>query len=489
MESAFSFEKRRLLNFIVRDAVDIIKNEFKNKMAKKIGLGLVALVALTVGVVGLSAFEAHVINVTAKIENALRVATTEIDFGTVFPQEQLEKPLAIALSDSFIDEDRVDDVEYVIRQKPKCAVTTVGGTELLDFPTATGHVNVDPVTGAVTIDCGPAPAGMPADANWGVLPSLCEYVSKHPDEDPKNDGSLNSFHAPYTVVQEQEDGPFGIRWNDTKGHLAKATDDLEDLWTIDLAVPCFGNHCAQDWEDFVRRVIGDPDFDDAAKYVQDINNEHKIFGCDLWIEVFGISLPGKIPCEKADLMLVLDRSGSIDSTELTTLKTAAKAFVDALAPSAAGVHMGEVSFSTSATLDVHLTDDGTAVKAAIDALVAGGLTNLEDALLDATAELANPGDGDDREDVGSPDFIVLVTDGAPTTSNTGGDHSANATAAATAAKAAGITIYVVGVGTTTATSDYLKASIATSAAHYFDAADFAALEAILKDLADCPIPG
>src|SRR3990167_7426960 len=97
-------------------------------MIKKIGLGLVALVAVATGVAGLSAFEAHVINVTAKIENALAVSSEAISFGTVFPQEHLEQPLEVSLSRSFLDENRVDDVDYIIRQKPKCAVTSDNGT-------------------------------------------------------------------------------------------------------------------------------------------------------------------------------------------------------------------------------------------------------------------------------------------------------------------------------------------------------------------------
>ena len=70
-------------------------------------------------------------------------------------------------------------------------------------------------------------------------------------------------------------------------------------------------------------------------------------------------------------------------------------------------------------------------------------------------------------------------------STAGGDHAANAAAAAAAAKLAGIEIYVVGVGTTPGTSDYLKLYIATDAAHYFDAADFDDLEAILSGIASC----
>jgi len=188
--------------------------------------------------------------------------------------------------------------------------------------------------------------------------------------------------------------------------------------------------------------------------------------------------------DKLDLMLVLDRSGSIGPTDLTTLQTAAKAFVDALVLEADGPHAGLVSFAFTGSLDEHLTDDAAAVKAAIDALTTSGLTNLQDAILEATDELANPGDGHDRDDGDSPDFLVIITDGAPTTSN-GGDPETAATAAANAADAAGIEIYVVGVDTTPSTADYLRDNIATTPAHYFDAGDFGDLQAILDGLAEC----
>ena len=183
-------------------------------------------------------------------------------------------------------------------------------------------------------------------------------------------------------------------------------------------------------------------------------------------------------------MLVLDRSGSV-AGEIGTLRDAAKAFVDALAPSTLGAHVGMVSFSSSATLDSHLTDNGAAVKAAIDLLVSDGLTNLEDALLDATAELANPGDGHDRADADSSDFIVLITDGAPTTSNGPDSDQQDAINAANAADAAGITIYVVGVGTNAATELFLQNNIATNPSHYFSAADFDDLQAVLESLTTC----
>ncbi|HUW72225.1 MAG TPA: hypothetical protein VMV66_03525, partial [Candidatus Humimicrobiaceae bacterium] len=88
-------------------------------MKKKILLGLVAAVVVVGGIATMSAYEAHVINVTAHIENALSVPTKHIAFGTVFPQEKLNETIEIMFSESFTAEDRVDDIAYKIVQKPK----------------------------------------------------------------------------------------------------------------------------------------------------------------------------------------------------------------------------------------------------------------------------------------------------------------------------------------------------------------------------------
>ena len=371
---------------------------------KKVLLVLFGGVVVILSLPLLAAFEAHVVNVTARIENALNVPLRSINFGTVFPQEHLNKSLEVKLSQSFLDEDRVDDVDYFIRQKPKCGITSQNGEVLDHSSTATGHVSLGPVD-EIVIDCGPAPRVLTQGETWGVLPSLCEYISKEPDEDPApgNDGSLASFHEPFTFVGRQ------LVWNDVKGHLAKSAQDIVDNWTIDLAVPCFGGFCAQDWADFVNGINPSAD---PAQYIQPIENEHKVFGCDLWLEVGGISLPGLGCNEQADVMLVLDRSGSINDTELAALQTAANAFVTALSPSSSGVHMGESSFSTTGSLDQELTDDGSLVQAAINNLgsLERNLTNLFEGLDLANTELAG---ANDRNDATSPDVMVVITDGNP----------------------------------------------------------------------------
>jgi len=71
--------------------------------------------------------------------------------------------------------------------------------------------------------------------------------------------------------------PFQGMFEEARGRLAKSEGDLEDTWIIDLIVSCFQGMCAQDysWEEF-----GPPLPPEL---------EGETFGCDLWIEVTGIS--------------------------------------------------------------------------------------------------------------------------------------------------------------------------------------------------------
>jgi len=192
--------------------------------------------------------------------------------------------------------------------------------------------------------------------------------------------------------------------------------------------------------------------------------------------------PTPIACEQADVMLVLDRSGSISNSELTSLKTAASAFVATLNPNTNGAHIGQVSFSTTGSLDLHLSDNLTAINAAISGLNNGGWTNLFDGITLADSELDDT-HIHDRDDTNSPDYMIIITDGHPNRplpSNTADDKAA---AAATTAKKKGVTIFVVGVGNDV-NSNYLK-SIATSPAHYFFVTNYAELQNILGSLNLC----
>jgi predicted ribosomally synthesized peptide with SipW-like signal peptide len=197
----------------------------------------------------------------------------------------------------------------------------------------------------------------------------------------------------------------------------------------------------------------------------------------------GPSPSPQLSCNTADVMLVLDRSGSIDAGELATLKVAANSFVTTLALSPSGNHAGQSSFSTNGTLDQPLTDSSAAMTAAINALSSGGFTNLKEGIDLANTELAGAGD---RNDVTSPDKMVIITDGNPNRPEDGPPGpDVDAANAATAAKAAGVEIFVVGIGADV-DATYLTNSIATAVAgHYFSAADYSDLQTALDTLDLC----
>lgn len=214
-------------------------------MKNKILLTLVAVIAVAAGVMGLSAFEAHIINVTAHIENALDVDTTPIAFGTVFPQEYLQRNFNIALSDSFNEANRVDDVEYKIVQKSKCKAD--------DPQNPAVYAPVD----RSTHEC---PQG------YTVMLSLCRFLSRTTTD--KNDVGVPSYY--------DAEGPSCVeRTGDeiATGRLSKQDGDIADDWVVDLKVPPVAGTIAQDWP------AGCPT----------IPENNKDYGCDLWVEVTGIS--------------------------------------------------------------------------------------------------------------------------------------------------------------------------------------------------------
>ncbi len=139
-------------------------------MKRKIIPILGALVLVVSGVAAVSAYEAHLINVTAHVENALSVNTTAIDYGTVFPQEVLKVHRNIALSESALREldDDLLSVDYQVWAECK----PIPGSDPLAFYQWLGDwlwVGIDapqilsPIDGHVQV--GAAPASCP-----GALP-------------------------------------------------------------------------------------------------------------------------------------------------------------------------------------------------------------------------------------------------------------------------------------------------------------------------------
>lgn len=145
-----------------------------------------------------------------------------------------------------------------------------------------------------------------------------------------------------------------------------------------------------------------------------------------------------ITTNPTDIVLVLDRSGSMAGSALANLKSGAKAFIDIIDEATDGTQDGQigsgsriaiVSFAETATQDTQLITSVSDLKAAVDALSAGGNTNHADAFENA-AELLAPST--------NAKVIVMFTDGKTTT---GADPSP----VAAAARAAGAVIYCIGL--------------------------------------------
>lgn len=140
-----------------------------------------------------------------------------------------------------------------------------------------------------------------------------------------------------------------------------------------------------------------------------------------------------------DIVLILDRSGSMAGSALANLKNGAKAFIDIIDEATDGTQDGQigsgsriavVSFSDTATADTQLITSVADLKAAVDTLTAGGSTNHADAFTKASALLATPST--------NARVMVMFTDGETTA---GPDPSP----VAAAARAAGVIIYAIGL--------------------------------------------
>lgn len=146
-----------------------------------------------------------------------------------------------------------------------------------------------------------------------------------------------------------------------------------------------------------------------------------------------------ITSNPTDIVLILDRSGSMAGSPLANLKSGAKAFIDIIDGATdgtqdgqigSGSHIGIVSFADTAVQDTQLITSVADLKSAVDSLSSGGRTNHEDAFAKALG-LFDPASDNAK-------VMVMFTDGVTTA---GGDPNT----VASAAKAQGVIIYCIGL--------------------------------------------
>lgn len=176
-----------------------------------------------------------------------------------------------------------------------------------------------------------------------------------------------------------------------------------------------------------------------------VTNSNKVINvdrisCDGTLKVtLALTAAPDIVSNPTDIVLVLDRSGSMAGQPLSDMKLGVKTFIDIIDEATdsvqdgqigSGSRIGIVSFADTALANTQLITSVTELKNAVDALTAGGNTNHAAAFTKAT-QLFDPASSNAK-------VIVMFTDGNTTI-------GAPPAPVAAAARAQGIIIYCIGL--------------------------------------------
>lgn len=237
----------------------------------------------------------------------------------------------------------------------------------------------------------------------------------------------------------------------------------------------------------------------AATEVIEVDKKAKLVSsCERIYEV-ELSLKGNPTPKPLDIVLVIDRSGSMDRDgRMASAKNAAKAFVQQIIQSSSNNRISIVSFSSNATIDETLTNDLSNINRTINKLDADGSTNIYDGLVKANQVLAGA-----RADAAKS--IVLLSDGIanrPTQNNNPDYPITQAVNEAATSKNRGYLVFTVGLFNGLDAEDKRTAvdtlTQIASPGNYYDSAtsaqlteiylkiansvNYAAKEAVIKDI-------
>ena len=216
-----------------------------------------------------------------------------------------------------------------------------------------------------------------------------------------------------------------------------------------------------------------------------LTNSNKVvstnqMGCSDYIKItLALAASPDIISNPTDIVLILDRSGSMAGSALANLKLGAKKFISIIDEATdgsqdgqigSGSRIGIVSFADTAVQNTQLITSVDALNAAVDSLTAGGATNHADAF-EKGAAMFDPASSNAR-------VMVMFTDGKTTA-------GPNPDPVAAAARASGIIIYCIGLVGTDGIDPNVLNEWATDpdASHVAITPDDGDLENLFEDLA------
>ncbi len=228
--------------------------------------------------------------------------------------------------------------------------------------------------------------------------------------------------------------------------------DEVEVWSPDPdgvpgEIPSFDPECTpsgEKWADPTRLVLGE--------------------STRIHLGVTGVCATSRGP---TDIALVIDRSGSMIGDKIVAAQAAALTFIDAI--DFVDSRVALIAFNQDAIVEQTLTANPVNIEVAIEALVAGGGTDIALAIDAARRELTGP-----RRRSSADSVIIVLTDG--------GSDEVSALRAADLAKLEGARLFTIGFGV--GANIALLERIASAPADHYFAPDPADLAGIYRSIAE-----